>query len=491
MQTYESELDSTCIAYSGNASLSNHTDYVQIGGPGVSVWIELVCQNGIIYSSQIHIVWRDHSRDYGGDFTLQAVVDLKFLLLILLSLGLQEAQAHPMPSTLLLLDIQTQNIEADLQIPLSELVLALKQDLNTIATLSVAQQAELSHYLLHHTHPTTPDGKAWQVQVSSLALGQNQQSGNGPYRELEAHLILTPPAGADPRVLTLNYDAVVHQVTTHSILVAVRQGQSEPTNIGVIRVDPVSNTVAPLAINRSSGGLWAGFSGMFRVGMLHIAQGTDHLLFLLTLLLPAVVQVQGRRWGAFAGAQTAFLSIFKIVTAFTIGHSLTLILAAVFGLHVPAQPIEVLIALSILLSALHALRPLFLERETLIAGGFGLIHGMAFARTLAELQLPPAQMAVSLLGFNLGIETVQLLVVALTIPWLLLLARTPLYPRVQMVGAVLALLAALGWLGERLSWPNPLSALSNALSPYGPWLIVGLAVLALSTFFYKPREVSR
>ncbi|GGO30090.1 DUF3500 domain-containing protein [Deinococcus humi] len=69
LATYESELNDTSIAYSGHASLSTNADYVRIDGP--SVWIEFVCQNGVVYSSQLHYhtVWRDHTRDYGASFS--------------------------------------------------------------------------------------------------------------------------------------------------------------------------------------------------------------------------------------------------------------------------------------------------------------------------------------------------------------------------------------------------------------------------------------
>lgn len=111
--------------------------------------------------------------------------------------------------------------------------------------------------------------------------------------------------------------------------------------------------------------------------------------------------------------------------------------------------------------------------------GFGLIHGMAFSFTLAELNLNAAQTALSLLGFNLGIEAMQLLIIVLTMPWLIVLARTPVYAPVRTVGAAVTALAAMGWLGERLGFASPLSAFANSLSPYGPWVIVGLAGLAL------------
>lgn len=130
-----------------------------------------------------------------------------------------------------------------------------------------------------------------------------------------------------------------------------------------------------------------GLPSLFRLDMRHIAEGTDHLLFLLVLLLPAPLMVAGSRWAGIAGVRSSVFRILSIVTSFTIGHSITLALAA-FGLvRVPSRPIEVLIAVSILLSAIHALRSIFPGKEAGIAAFFGLIHGLAFASTLSELGL--------------------------------------------------------------------------------------------------------
>ena len=395
------------------------------------------------------------------------------------------AWAHPMNSTLILLDIHGQSVEAELRIPLSELGLALKQDLATGEWLP-SRRAAISNYLSKHVQASGPAGQPWTVNVKRLLEGDPVQTAASTYRELEAHLSLRAPVGTDARTVSLHYDAVIHAVPTHIALVSIRQDwqggitpELESTTVGIIRHDPLSGRVAPLEINRSSGSLWRGFVGMFRVGWLHIAQGTDHLLFLLTLLLPAVLLAHRQRWGEFAGVRRSLSGIVKIVTAFTVGHSLTLILGALLRIKVPVQPIEALIAFSILVSALHALRPIFPKREVWVAGGFGMIHGMAFSFTLAELQLNPTQMALSLLGFNLGIEAMQLVVIALTIPWLILLARTPVYAPVQTLGALLGAVAALGWLGQRLGLENPLGTLADALSPHGAWVIVGLAVIAI------------
>src|SRR5262249_38056686 len=154
---------------------------------------------------------------------------------------------------------------------------------------------------------------------------------------------------------------------------------------------------------------FAGVPNMFRLGMRHIAEGTDHLLFLIALLLPApLVAVRGR-WAAFGSIRHSLIQIVRVVSAFTIGHSITLALGASGIVALPSRAVEVLIAFSILVSSLHALRPIFPGREPMIAASFGLIHGLAFATTLQHLGVGAWQRVASILGFNLGIETMQLI----------------------------------------------------------------------------------
>ena len=417
---------------------------------------------------------------------------------VLAFLCLTAALAHPMPNSALLLDVHTGSVQAEVQLPLSELGLALKQDLlGDPEAVLAAHGAEFRAYLPQHVRLLTPGGDPFTAQVDSLSVKGAEQTATGPYQELVARLSFTPPAGADARSFTLEYDAIIHQVVTHTALVSVRQDWAagvtaeHPAEVGVVRMSPVDGSVAPLVIDRSGGSLWTGFVSMVRLGARHIAAGTDHLLFLLTLLLPAPLLAAAGRWSTFKGTRRSLLSILNIVTAFTIGHSLTLLLGTVSSLTLPTQPIEAAIALSILVSAAHALRPFFPNREVLIAGGFGLVHGTAFSFTLAELELNAAQTALSLLGFNLGVELVQVLIIALTLPWLLLLARTPLYTPVRVAGAAVAALAALGWFGERVGLSNPLGAFADGLSAYGPWALAGLALFALTAFWLRRPDFRR
>lgn len=194
----------------------------------------------------------------------------------------------------------------------------------------------------------------------------------------------------------------------------------------------------------------SGLGAAFRLGVRHIAEGTDHLLFLLTLLLPAPLVVSGGRWSGRATVRRSMMQILGIVSAFTVGHSLTLALSGLGLVRIPSRPVEVLIAVSILVSAMHAIRPIFPGREALIAAAFGLVHGLAFASALNGIGVNGWYRLVSLLGFNLGIEAMQLAVVAVSLPALILLSRTAAYPVFRRAGALLAIAASSAWLVERV-----------------------------------------
>jgi hypothetical protein len=223
-----------------------------------------------------------------------------------------------------------------------------------------------------------------------------------------------------------------------------------------------------------------GLASIFRLGMRHIAEGTDHLLFLLVLLLPAPLVVAGSHWAGFAGVRSSVLRILKIVTAFTIGHSITLALAAFGIVRVPSRPIEVLIAVSILVSAIHALRPIFPGKEAGIAAFFGLIHGLAFAFTLSELGLGRWERVAGILAFNLGIETMQMIVVGVTMPSLLLMSRTRAYPVLRTGGALFAGIASVGWIAERLSGAHSsVDVVVEAVAHQAVWIAASFFLISL------------
>ena len=192
----------------------------------------------------------------------------------------------------------------------------------------------------------------------------------------------------------------------------------------------VSVTVASGEETRSNA-----FVSFVALGVEHIVGGIDHLLFLLALL--AVVR-------------TVWQTV-KIVTAFTLAHSVTLSLAALGLVEVPSAIVEPLIAASIVWVALENLfAPQNVGRRWLVAALFGLVHGLGFASALTDLGLSRGAMVQALLGFNIGVELGQLAFIAVVLPPLVWASRPGRLARLpQALSVVVALLGAV-WLVERV-----------------------------------------
>jgi hypothetical protein len=427
---------------------------------------------------------------------LRLVAGIAIVVPAALLAGASPAAAHPMPHSVVQLDVYQASVTARLELPVDDLSRAAGIDLGdtTPATLSGKAEA-IRTYLRKHIHPTSSGSKAWQVGIGALSLGRTEQTSTGPYRELVAEAVLTPPAGTDVRHFTFGYDVIVHQVVTHTVLVTVRQdwaaGQVDggcTTQVGTIRIDTRTMTVPALKVDLGDGSAWRGFLAMVKLGGDHILTGTDHLLFLLILLLPAPLAATGRRWDGLVGARSAVGRIGRITLAFTAGHSVALAATALGRLDIPGRPVEAFIAASILIGAIHAVRPLFPGKEALVAGVFGLGHGMAFSFVLAEMHLSTGQLVTSLLGFNLGIELVQLLLVCLALPSLLVPARLRVQPALRLAGAVLTGTAALGWLADRLGLPNPVARAADSAGSHTTLLLATLTVTALAATAWTGRR---
>ncbi len=180
-------------------------------------------------------------------------------------------------------------------------------------------------------------------------------------------------------------------------------------------------------------GLAAQAGGFLWLGVRHIFTGYDHLLFLIALLL--------------AGGRT--LELVKIVTAFTIAHSITLALATLGAISLPPRFVESAIALSICYVAAENILFATVAYRWLITFLFGLVHGFGFSAVLRELELPRSGVAASLLFFNLGVEAGQVAIVLLLLPALALLARSAARRRITVALSAGILLAGLYWFVQR------------------------------------------
>jgi hypothetical protein len=187
-----------------------------------------------------------------------------------------------------------------------------------------------------------------------------------------------------------------------------------------------------------------------REGVLHILTGYDHLLFLLCLLLPAVLERTPRGWRPVASARQALAPVAATVTLFTLAHSLTLALAALGRVSLPPTLVEPAIAATIAVAAVDNLRGVFGRWRGVVTFLFGLVHGFGFAGVLREVDLPTLDFGWALLRFNLGLELGQLAIVALVVPLLFLARRRGGYERwVLRGGSASAMGIALLWFMER------------------------------------------
>lgn len=162
-------------------------------------------------------------------------------------------------------------------------------------------------------------------------------------------------------------------------------------------------------ISRRAAPAWTLLPTLVPEGVRHILTGYDHLLFLAALLLPFAVPGRTSREGL---ARPVFGPVLKIVTAFTVAHSLTLALAAAGWVRLPSRWIETVIAASIVLAALRNLGGDSANERAGMAFGFGLIHGLGFASVLGDFGLTGGRLGWGLIGFNLGVELGQLACVA-------------------------------------------------------------------------------
>jgi HupE/UreJ protein len=192
------------------------------------------------------------------------------------------------------------------------------------------------------------------------------------------------------------------------------------------------------------------FLDYLREGMHHIWIGADHILFLVSLLLPCVLVRSAGSWRGVARLPSALADVLAVVTAFTVAHSITLLLAALGVLRLPTALTESAIALSVLFAAANNVRPWVVRGRWAMAFGFGLVHGFGFASVLGELGLPAGAQLLALIAFNLGVELGQLAVVGVVVPFLYVLRNAAFYRRVVLVGgsSAVAVIAA-EWFAQR------------------------------------------
>ncbi len=279
-------------------------------------------------------------------------------------------------------------------------------------------------------------GDACPLRVTDLLVDTHS---DGAY----AVLVLAGACAANAPTLGIAYRLLFDVDPTHrGLLNYVERGESRSA---IFSADTNARSVGG-----DTGGTLVQLGQYVHEGVWHIWTGFDHMLFLLSLLLPAVLVRRDGTWRPAASFRAAFIDVAKVVTAFTLAHSVTLTLAALQVVSLPSRFVESAIAVSVVLAALNNVWPLVGNGRWIAAFGFGLLHGFGFAGALRDLGLPTGSLALSLAGFNLGVELGQLAIVALFLPAAYALRSTQAYTRIALGGGSVAIAALAGlWFIQR------------------------------------------
>ena len=392
------------------------------------------------------------------------------------------AQAHSLESSTISAHVTRDGVDATVTIALEALDQALGTD-HTSEPDPTSYADEVTAYLGDHLTVTGADGGEWSETFS----GTTRETVDG-IESITVDVALDA-AGSDPSAFQIRYDAVIEAVPTHEAVVVLTDPSGQVSTAGVLTT--TQDVVSIGDVGAPTGAVDAGVIDMVGHGFHHVLQGADHLLFLAALLLTApVVAVRGR-WRPRTAAAPTVAAVLGVVTSFTLGHSVTLIASALGWVDIPTRPVEVLVAVSVGVASVHAVRPL-VRGANVIAAGFGLVHGLAFAGILTDLGLTGSTSLLNLLAFNVGVELSQLAVTLAVFPSLYLLARTRSYPATRAVGGVLGLGAATLWVLERVGvLGNPFEGAETAAVTF-PWAVAaGLAVIAVVAFTTESRRPAR
>jgi HupE / UreJ protein len=330
-------------------------------------------------------------------------------------------------------------------------------DLQALATASVQLRSAAA---AGADRPATEPAACTATFTGSPALDEHS---DGRYAVLTRQWQCPGVAGA-PLALAVRYELFARTDPTHRGIARLAQAGGG-TRTAVFGPDTAQQTFETSAVTGSAAAGTAaaptqGLVAFVVEGVHHILIGTDHILFLLALLLPSVLVLQpaaqARRWGGWArwqpggDARTMAVEVLKVVTAFTVAHSITLALAVLGVLEPPSRWVESIIAASVVFAAINNLVPLVPRQRWRLTFAFGLVHGFGFAAVLKDLGLGGGGLLSPLLGFNLGVELGQLGLVALFLPLAWWLRGTGFYQQVLLRGgSLLIALLALVWLVER------------------------------------------
>ncbi|MCX7068078.1 MAG: HupE/UreJ family protein [Methylococcales bacterium] len=362
------------------------------------------------------------------------------MLIVFLSLASFSAMAHKPSDSYLALKVEGNQVQGQWDIALRDLDYAIGLDGNDDGHITWTELRERKEAV-------------YAYALNRLEIATNQQ--NCPLKPTDilvdehsdghyAVLNFQADCLADVQKLSITYGLFFDLDAQHRGLLKLTR--NERTDTTIFSPDRKQVDFALNSVRKP----WQEFLNFAHEGVWHIWIGFDHILFLLSLLLPAALVRENSSWYPKQGFSQAFWEVLAVVTAFTLAHSITLSLAVLGYISLPTRWVESAIAASVVIAALNNVYPIFVRRRSGFAFGFGLIHGMGIASVLLDMGLPNTQGLISLLGFNLGVEVGQLAIVSIAFPIIILFSQYRYYPVLVMkLGSTGIAIVALFWLAER------------------------------------------
>ncbi|MGZ5285343.1 MAG: HupE/UreJ family protein, partial [Kaistella sp.] len=359
------------------------------------------------------------------------ILKIQVLLCFLLITAFHSrAFAHFPDQSYIYLQIHDNSVTGRFEISTRDLNKVFNLDLNAGLTKEelAPYLAKFQEYVLQNASFSATDGSGYQIRFTEPDILRAEVFGDFVLLKFELEGVKKVP-----EKINVQYEAFIKDISGHTALLVIEEnkntGLANNESMHSLEFSP-GRTKQELSTTENF--LWRSFLAMIKSGIYHIWIGFDHILFLLALLLPSVLRFRSKKgevtgvdlnnkgWKPVDRLKPALMNIVKIVTCFTIAHSITLCLAAFQVISLPSRLIESMIALSIALAAIHNIYPLISSKEWLIAFVFGLFHGFGFASVLAEKGLAGNYLGLSVFGFNLGVEIGQLTIIVLVFPILYL-----------------------------------------------------------------------
>ena len=431
--------------------------------------------------------------------TLRIIAATLSALVVVLTTTIAPGGAHADDQSYLYLDVSDLELAGRVEFPLSDVETVFGIDFTNEAsdddTLALIDErlGELQAYADEHLSISSADGTELAVAFegrSLLSTDKFDQDNNYVWLPFELSGYDTPA----PREFVITFDPFFDEVDGRDALIVIENdvegGIYNNEADFLVAFDADSRTQE---VDLGDASALKNLTASIELGVDHIKTGPDHVLFVLVLLIPSVL-VFRKSWHPTASFFSSLWRVLKIATMFTIAHSITFSLAGLGILPLPPSKfVEAIIAISIALAAIHSVRPVFPNKEWLIAFAFGLFHGMGFATLVEGLDVSRSTQLVSLLGRNIGIEIGQVAVIVACFPGLYFLRRTRFYMPFLKVSAAVMSFIAIGWMIERLAEielgindiVDPLVVLPRAL------IVIAIATAAAYGIFKREEAADR